>query len=66
MVIFLDDLQWIDKATLRLIELLIADEELKSLFLIGSYRDSEIDAAYPLAIRLDVLQKRKKSKLHSR
>ncbi len=52
LVIFLDDLQWIDSATLKLIELLLLDEQAQSLFLIGAYRDNEVNSAHPLALSL--------------
>ncbi len=42
LVIFLDDLQWIDSATLKLIELILLDEQTQYLFLIGAYRDNEV------------------------
>jgi PAS domain S-box-containing protein len=48
LVIFLDDLQWADGATLNLLEPLLAGSEIESLLLIGAYRDNEVDAAHPL------------------
>ncbi|MCW5313409.1 AAA family ATPase [Nostoc sp. KVJ3] len=46
LVIFLDDLQWADSASLKLIELLMADTG--HLFLIGAYRDNETALASPV------------------
>ncbi|MHC5894647.1 AAA family ATPase [Nostoc sp.] len=57
LVIFLDDLQWIDSATLKLIELMLLDEQAQSLFLIGAYRDNEVNPTHPLALMLERLQK---------
>ena len=57
LVIFLDDLQWIDSATLKLIELMLLDEQTKSLFLIGAYRDNEVNPTHPLALMLERLRK---------
>ncbi|MFN6498647.1 MAG: AAA family ATPase [Nostoc sp. DedQUE01] len=57
LVIFLDDLQWIDSATLNLIELMLLDEQAKSLFLIGAYRDNEVKPTHPLALMLERLRK---------
>jgi PAS domain S-box-containing protein len=57
LVIFLDDLQWIDTATLKLIELMLLDEQTQSLFLIGAYRDNEVSSTHPLALRLEGLRK---------
>ncbi len=48
LVIFLDDLQWADSATLNLLEPLLAGSEIECLLLIGAYRDNEVDAAHPL------------------
>ncbi|MBV9386505.1 MAG: PAS domain S-box protein [Chroococcidiopsidaceae cyanobacterium CP_BM_ER_R8_30] len=57
LVIFLDDLQWIDSATLKLIELILLDEQAHSLFLIGAYRDNELDSTHPLTLTLERLRK---------
>lgn len=57
LVIFLDDLQWIDSATLKLIELMLLDEQAQSLFLIGAYRGNEVNSAHPLALSLEGLRK---------
>ena len=59
LVIFLDDLQWVDSATLKLIELMVTDNNLQYLFLIGSYRDNEVSPNHPLQITLDELYKQK-------
>ncbi|MDZ8064727.1 MAG: AAA family ATPase [Nostoc sp. DedQUE08] len=55
LVMFLDDLQWVDSASLMLIQLLMADT--KHLFLIGAYRDNEINPAHPLMLTLNDIQK---------
>ncbi len=46
--IFLDDLQWSDLATLKLIEALVGDPELPHLLWIGAYRDNEVAPEHPL------------------
>jgi PAS domain S-box-containing protein len=56
LVVFLDDLQWIDSATLKLIELIMLDEQTQSLFLIGAYRDNEITPTHPLTVMLKKLR----------
>ena len=56
LVIFLDDLQWADSATLKLIELMMTDNETHYLFLIGAYRDNEVNPAHPLMMTLDRLR----------
>jgi predicted ATPase/signal transduction histidine kinase/tRNA A-37 threonylcarbamoyl transferase component Bud32 len=56
LVIFLDDLQWADLATLNLLEVMITDEETHYLFLIGAYRDNEVDPRHPLVMTLEALR----------
>ncbi|MBI4783286.1 MAG: PAS domain S-box protein [Oscillatoriophycideae cyanobacterium NC_groundwater_1537_Pr4_S-0.65um_50_18] len=56
LVIFLDDLQWIDSATLKLIEIILLDEQIQYLFLIGAYRDNELTPAHPLVLTLESLR----------
>jgi len=48
LVIFLDDLHWVDSATLKLIELMMTDTETQYLFLIGAYRDNEVESSHQL------------------
>ncbi|MEZ2248415.1 AAA family ATPase [Microcoleus sp.] len=53
LVIFLDDLQWADSATLKLIQLMMTDAETQYLFLIGAYRDNEVNLTHPLMMALE-------------
>ena len=55
LVMFLDDLQWADSASLSLVQVLMAES--KTLLLIGAYRDNEVFAAHPLMLTLDALRK---------
>ncbi|MBC1219350.1 ATP-binding protein, partial [Nostoc sp. UCD120] len=55
LVIFLDDLQWVDLASLKLMQLLIADT--KHLLLIGAYRDNEVNPVHPLMLTVNEMQK---------
>ncbi|WP_442938342.1 ATP-binding protein [Nostoc sp.] len=55
LVMFLDDLQWADLASLKLMELLMADTSY--LLLIGAYRDNEVNPAHPLILTLSEIQK---------
>ncbi|MEG3840634.1 AAA family ATPase, partial [Microcoleus sp. herbarium14] len=57
LVIFLDDLQWVDPATLNLIQLMVADTDTQYLLLIGAYRNNEVTSNHPLMIAVDELQK---------
>ncbi|MBD0304132.1 MAG: AAA family ATPase, partial [Tolypothrix sp. T3-bin4] len=56
LVIFLDDLQWADAASLALIENLITQADKQYLLLIGAYRDNEVNAAHPLLLALDKIR----------
>ena len=48
LALFLDDLQWLDAATLDLIEHLVTHPDVRHLLLIGAYRDNEVGPAHPL------------------
>jgi len=56
LVIFIDDLQWSDSATLKLMELLATDPDSKYLLLIGAYRDHEVSSTHPLMQTVEYLQ----------
>jgi PAS domain S-box-containing protein len=56
LALFLDDLQWLDVATLDLLEDLLTQPDLKHLMLIGAYRDNEVDGAHPLKRKLDAIR----------
>ena len=57
LVLFLDDLQWADNSSLKLIELIMTDAETKYLFLIGTYRDNEVSVTHPFFTTVDKLKK---------
>ncbi|MBV6625609.1 MAG: AAA family ATPase [Rivularia sp. (in: Bacteria)] len=57
LVIFLDDLQWADSASLKLMQLLMSESENAYLFLIGAYRDNEVFPAHPLMLTLEEIDK---------
>ncbi|MUH01226.1 AAA family ATPase [Scytonema sp. UIC 10036] len=57
LVVFLDDLQWADSASLKLIQLLANDPDSQYLLLIGAYRDNEVNATHPLILVLEEIQK---------
>ena len=52
LVLFLDDLQWLDAASLDLLAGLVDSPELPHVVLIGAYRSNEVDTGHPLAARL--------------
>ncbi|MBD0302803.1 MAG: AAA family ATPase, partial [Tolypothrix sp. T3-bin4] len=56
LAIFLDDLQWADGASLKLMQLLMNTSQ-PGLFLIGAYRDNEVSAAHPLMLTIEEIAK---------
>lgn len=57
LVLFLDDLQWADGASLKLIQLLMTATNSQYLYIIGAYRDNEVTQAHPLMFTLDEIRK---------
>ncbi|WP_028215286.1 AAA family ATPase [Paraburkholderia mimosarum] len=56
LTLFLDDLQWLDAATLDLLEDLLTRAGLRYLMLIGAYRSNEVNAGHPLLRKLQTLR----------
>ncbi len=56
LVMFLDDLQWADSASLNLMQVLMSQPEAGYLFIIGAYRDNEVFPAHPLMLTLEEMQ----------
>jgi PAS domain S-box-containing protein len=57
LALFFDDLQWLDAATLDLIEDLLTQPDVKHLLLIGAYRDNEVGPAHPLMSKLEAMRR---------
>lgn len=57
LVLFLDDLQWADAATLKLLHNLATDPDTRCLLLIGAYRDNEVTPGHPLLLTLAKIEK---------
>ncbi len=53
LLLFLDDLQWADPASIELIRDLSMDRSLSYFFLIGTYRDNEVPPHHPLMLAVD-------------
>ncbi len=53
---FLDDLQWLDAATLDLMEDLLTRPDVQHLMLIGAYRDNEVHPTHPLMRKLEAIR----------
>jgi PAS domain S-box-containing protein len=56
LALFLDDLQWLDTATLDLLEHLVTHSEVRHLLLIGAYRDNEVGPAHPFLRTLEAIR----------
>ncbi|WMT71322.1 AAA family ATPase [Bradyrhizobium sp. Ash2021] len=56
LALFLDDLQWLDAATLDLLEHLVTHSEVRHLLLVGAYRDNEVSPAHPLRRTLEAIR----------
>ncbi|MDB5041598.1 MAG: multi-sensor signal transduction multi-kinase, partial [Candidatus Eremiobacteraeota bacterium] len=56
LALFLDDLQWLDTATLELLESVITDAEVRYLLLVGAYRDNEVGPGHPLLHALEAIR----------
>jgi PAS domain S-box-containing protein len=56
LALFLDDLQWLDAATLDLLEDLLTHPDVRHLMLIGAYRDNEVDPTHPLTQKLEAIR----------
>ena len=47
-LLFLDDLQWAGRTPLGFVDLVLSEEPIEGLLLVGAYRDGDVDAAHPL------------------
>ncbi len=56
LVLFLDDLQWADSASLKLIQELLTDLDSRCLLLIGAYRDNEVNSTHPFVQTVERIQ----------
>lgn len=55
LVIFIDDLQWADQASLQLLQAILTNPESGYLYFLGCYRENEVDADHPLLGTLDAI-----------
>ncbi|GAA6618330.1 EAL domain-containing protein [Scytonema sp. NUACC26] len=58
LVLFIDNLQWADSASLNLLKTIMSDTNIQYLLIIGTYRDNEVDAIHPLAIALEEIKQK--------
>lgn len=61
LVLFIDDLQWVDSASLNLIKLFMHSKDLRYFLLLGAYRDNEVNDYHPFILLIDEL---KKARIH--
>jgi predicted ATPase/signal transduction histidine kinase len=52
MVMFVDDMQWGGRTPLGFVDLVLSEQPIEGLLLVGAYRDTEVDAAHPRAVLL--------------
>jgi PAS domain S-box-containing protein len=57
LVLFLDDMHWIDAASLNLLQTLVGKADSSNILIIGAYRDNEVDDLHPLMITIKALRK---------
>ncbi len=57
LALFLDDLQWLDAATLDLLAYLLTEPEIRYVLFVGAYRDNEVDPSHPLMQTLAAIRK---------
>ena len=57
LALFLDDLQWLDAATLDLLEDLLTRTDVQHLLLIGAYRDNEVYPDHPLVRKVEAIRR---------
>ncbi|KUM27362.1 histidine kinase [Mesorhizobium loti] len=56
LALFLDDLQWLDAATLDLLEDLVCRSDVRNLLIIGAFRDNEVTPSHPLMRKLETIR----------
>lgn len=57
LVIFCDDLQWIDSSSLELLQRLMSDRYTSNLLVIGAYRQNEVSSVHPLLLAVKEMKK---------
>ncbi len=56
LALFLDNLQWLDTATLELVDDLITDPDVQHVLIIRAYRDNEVGSSHPLMRTLTAIR----------
>ncbi|MBI5517124.1 MAG: AAA family ATPase [Deltaproteobacteria bacterium] len=58
LALFLDDLQWADPGSLRLLETVLVTPDARHRLVVGAYRDNEVPEGHPLLLARDRLRRR--------
>lgn len=58
LVLFLDDLQWIDSSSLKLISMILNNKQINNIYFIGAYRDNEVSETHPLVKMIQDISER--------
>lgn len=56
LLLFLDDLQWSDAPTQRLLRHLVKDDDARCILIVGAYRDNEVDDQHPLQLTIKSIE----------
>ncbi len=57
LVLFLDDLQWADPSSLEIVKQIMSSSVIESMYILGAFRDNEVDAEHPLQAMIELLKK---------
>ncbi|MBD2774185.1 ATP-binding protein [Iningainema tapete] len=57
LVLFIDDLQWADSASLKLLKTIMSDRHIQNLLIVGAYRDNEVTVTHPFIIAVEEIKK---------
>ncbi|MDM8566805.1 AAA family ATPase [Candidatus Halobeggiatoa sp. HSG11] len=55
LILFLDNLQWADLASLQLLEMIMISQDTNAIFVIGAFRDNEVNSEHPITTLLENL-----------
>ncbi|MBF0396918.1 MAG: AAA family ATPase, partial [Desulfobacterales bacterium] len=58
LVIFLDDLQWADSATIAFIDRIMTLSDIQNILILSAYRDNEVNDSHPLMITINEMSKK--------
>ena len=59
LVLFIDDMQWADNATIKLLKIILLDTEIQYFMCINAYRDNETDSSHHFILLIEELKEKK-------